>query len=80
MGRRLAFSVLLELEDLTPLVPTVTWMIRVVVLFAFVLMVIVYGYALVTVYLNSPLFMCEWGMPKFRGVFIQEAPEVCVCV
>ena len=76
VGRKLCFSVLNELTSLQPLSVQLQWTLRVLVVAAFVLVLAVYAYTVITVYLSSPLFMCEWGVPRFKGVVLRDSPEV----
>lgn len=78
IGRRLAGSVLLTLADMQPLTGPVSIAMRLVVFVGLGGVAALYVYTIRTMYLTSPLFMCDWSLPQFQHVYICEVPEVSV--
>ena len=77
-GRALAFYIMDALGSQAVLAVAVTLLLRLVVLSVFAGVVVIFGYALSTMYLASPLFLCEFYSPSFGPVSIKGLPEVSV--
>ena len=75
-GRALALHVLYLLEERAPLAAAVAWLLRLVVALGFVCMAGLFGYALATLYLASPVFLCAFGSPSFGSMAIKGLPQV----
>jgi hypothetical protein len=75
-GRKLAFYVIDAAVATDPVQAAITTTIRLIVVLVFGLVAVGCGYALYTLYLSSPVFLCEFGQPTFLGVQISGLTEV----
>ena len=79
-GRLLAFELLDALEEQAVLAYGITFLSRLVLLLVFGMVVSLFAYALFTMYLASPVFLCDFGAPTFGSVSIRGLPEVSLLI
>jgi hypothetical protein len=75
-GKHLALYVLKDLPLLPPLAPSISNFVRVGVVLVLIFMGMLYASAIYTLYVSSPMFLCEWDLPVFKGVEFREMPAV----
>lgn len=75
-GRKLAFYVIDVAIATDPVQAAITTTIRLIIVLVFGIVAVGCGYALYTLYLSSPVFLCEFGQPVFLGVHIHGLTEV----